>query len=246
MSDARKLTSAEFGELFPSYLCVLPVGALEPHGPHLPLDTDARISQYLAEEVAHSVPTVILPGIAYGSRTPATRVGGSRPGIIHLRASTLIDVVLDVLDAAFCHGARRFLLINAHYANSWILAEAVGQFADRHAEARVLVANWWDFQKEETRTRIAESSGVARDDDHHAGITETSIMMHIAPEMVRMDLICDSPLSRRVKYIVVPIPNDVQTEAGVIFRAVGASAEYGAQMCCEVIEKLVEAIERDL
>lgn len=240
------MTWPEYGQHVAKQITILPVGALAPHGPHLPLDTDSRIACYFADQAAAQVGGLVLPCLPYGQKTHAGRVGGEFPGAISTRTSSLINIVLDVLNASYEDGARRFFLINAHYANFWPLAEATEQFVTLRQDVKVVAASWWDFQLEKTREDIVRQTGVPRSEDHHAALVETSLMLHIDAASVRVDAICDNVSKRRARYLVAPFPSDLSTADGVVYRAVGSTAEIGERMCAEIVEGIVNALHREL
>src|SRR5580700_2294887 len=119
---------------------VLPVGATEQHGPHLPLNTDCLIPVGIAREVAARLPLVIGPPIRFGAKSrPLSGGGESFPGTVSLSGHTLIDTLHEVLAAFVRSGFRRLCLQNWHYENSGFLWEAADLTARRHPEVRIVV-----------------------------------------------------------------------------------------------------------
>lgn len=240
------LTWPEYRGHVSSGIVVLPVGAIDGHGPHLPLSTDTVISTYLAHALEPHLDVLVLPAIPYGRRTDPPASGGEFPGVTNLRASTLTEVVLDVLRASYRHGGRRFLLLDSHMANIGPVREAVDLFIEGAPGARVMAAAWWDVVSEDTRNAIARETGVGRHDDHHAAMVETSLMMHMAPDLVRHDLVGDDSIARRVRYLVLPVPEALKTRAGTVYRASRASAEIGERLVTEMVSNLVDAVKLEL
>lgn len=240
------MTWPEYRALVASRVVVLPVGAIDGHGPHLPLSTDTVIATRLAHELDRQLDILVLPAVPYGRRTDPAAGGGEFPGVTALRASTLTNVVLDLLRASYRQGARRFLILDSHKANVGALSEAVDLFIDGAPDARVMAAAWWDLVSETSRNLIAEETGVERRDDHHAATVETSLMLHVAPDMVRRELVGDDAAPRRVRYLVRPVPESLQTRAGVVYRASGASAGIGDRLMTEIVTNLVEAVQLEL
>ena len=222
------LSWPEYQRLIRTQLTVLPIGALEPHGPHLPLATDSIIADGLADAVSSMTGALVLPVISYGHRTSPIRMGGDFPGTVDLRASTLGCHVEDVLQACYQDGARSFLVLHAAYSNVAHVNDALARFVRQAPQSRVLSASWWDFATEQTRNAIAEETGVDRRDDHHAALVETSLVMHLAPHLVREHLIADDQVERRIRHQVLPAPPDLLTRTGVVYRAIGASAASAA------------------
>lgn len=240
-------TWVEYGERIRSHVVVLPVGAIEPHGPHLPLSTDTIIACHLAKAVEHNFNALVLPPIEYGLKTDPIRAGGAFPGVTNLRGSTLTHAVFDVLRASYASGGRTFLLVNAHIANVPVMHEAADIFLAVAPDALVMATSWWDFVSEGTRDRIAAETGVGRHEDHHAALVETSLLMHLSPNSVRADQIVDDDAGeRRARYVVMPPPRSLTTGRGVVYRAQGASHEIGRRLAAEIVSNLVDAVKQEL
>jgi len=105
---------------------------------------------------------------------------------------------------------------------------------------------WWDVVSKQTRNQIADETGVNRQDDHHAAMVETSLVMHFAPELVRHNLIADDDASRRARYLVIPVPDALKTRSGVVYRASAANATLGKRLVDEIISNLVAAVRMEL
>lgn len=241
-----ELTWLEYQEEVTRRVLVLPVGAVDGHGPHLPLSTDTVISSYMADALASHLDVLRLPAVPYGQRTDPPASGGQFPGVTSLRASTLTSVVLDILRASYQHGARRFLILDSHMANVGPVREAVYLFHDTAPEARVVVAAWWDLVSEGSRNEIARETGVSRHEDHHAAMVETSLAMYAAPGLVRLGLLGDDSASRRARYFVLPTPDALKTSGGVVYRAGRASTAIGKRLMTEIIANLVDAVRLEL
>jgi creatinine amidohydrolase len=171
------LTWSEAGERFGGgAVVVMPVGAsAKQHGPHLPLDTDARIARALAEGVMAALPVVVTPAVTYGYY-PAFR---DWPGSTHLSAATFQAVVTEMAESLARHGVRRIGVIN-----TGVSTEAPLQLVSRHMrEAHGL------------KMAVADIRALGRSADGalqqagggHADERETSLMLAVAPEAVRMD-----------------------------------------------------------
>ncbi|MGH3922654.1 MAG: creatininase family protein [Pseudonocardiaceae bacterium] len=240
------MTWREYQELLASRIVVLPIGAIDGHGPHLPLSTDTLVAQYMAHELESHLDVLVLPAVPYSQKTNPTSSGGEFPGVTDLRASTLTNIVLDLLRASYRHGARRFLILDSHMANVGTIRESVDLFIEGAPEARVMAAAWWDLVSEESRNAIAAETGVGRQDDHHAAMVETSLVMHVAPETVRHHLIGDDSIPRRARYLIRPVPDSLRTREGVVYSASRASAAIGERLMTEIVANLVKATKLEL
>jgi creatinine amidohydrolase len=105
---------------------------------------------------------------------------------------------------------------------------------------------WWDVTSEDTRNEIARETGVGRHEDHHAAMVETSLVMHIAPNLVRDDLLADDSISRRATYLILPVPESLKTKTGVVYRASKASPVIGERLLNEMVSNLVAAVKLEL
>ena len=240
-----EMTWADFQRLEDGY-AIVPVGAVEPHGPHLPLAADTMISDYFAARLARELGGFIAPSIGYGVATPPFRLGGTFPGVISISGATFMNLVGDVLSSLAGNGVRKFVVVNSAIDNISFLCEAARSLTEAVPDARVMIVNWWDVVGEKFRDALADETGVARRDDHHAAMVESSLVMHIAPGTVHPDQLTAQPGSdpapRRMSYHVYPLPPDAATGSGVVYSADKASADIGGRVAAQVERKLEAAV----
>lgn len=236
----------DFHERARDSYALLPVGAVEPHGPHLPLASDTMISEYFAGRLAHDLGAWIAPPIGYGVATPPARLGGNFPGVISISGSTFMNLISDVLASLARNGVRKFVIINSAIDNVSFLCEAARSLAEYVPDARVMIVNWWDVVGEQFRDGLADETGVAREDDHHAAMVESSLVMHVAPGAVHADkLSFRAPTGReprRMRYHVFPLPPDAATDSGVVYTADRASADIGQRVADQVTRNMEAAV----
>src|SRR5699024_1609531 len=247
----ESLAWQNFENLLDSAHAIVPVGAVESHGPHLPLTTDTIISEYFSARIAEQIPAYILPPVSYGVFTPPFRLGGDFLGVFDVSGSTFTALVEDLLSSIYGHGTRDVIIVNSAFGNISFLCAAAQQHHNRHPDARVMIVGWWDVVGEAFRNALAEETGVERRDDHHAAMVESSLLMHIAPELVHYDQFTNAsgPESgngpRRISYHMLPLPADCSTDTGIVYRADMATADIGARVCTQVTKNLVDAIHRE-
>ena len=150
---------------------LVPIGAVEQHGPHLPLGTDWYIATHLASRAAGDG-RLLLPGQPIGVSSEHMQFWGT----LTLSEGLLRDQEIAVGRAAAAHGVRRLVFVNGHGSNCAALQSAAE--ALRREDIHVFVFNWW----------ISIASVLADlfpDETAHAGAIETSAMLAIAPNLVR-------------------------------------------------------------
>jgi len=184
MTDLAKLTSPEARAFFHARtVAILPCGATEPHGPHLPVDTDVTIAVAHARRAAEKlealgVQALVLPPIAYG----ITNWTQGFPGRLSIRSGTLFALVEDLLSALEYEGIRQLVVVNAHLEpeNVRTLRNALLDRAERHKDR--VQAVFADV----TRRKFAERLGAEfQSGDCHAGSYETSLVLAAEPGSVR-------------------------------------------------------------
>ena len=184
MTDLSKLTSPEARAFFHARtIALLPCGATEPHGPHLPLDTDVTIAVAHARRAAQKLEALglqalVLPPLAYG----ITNWTQGFPGRISIRTGTLFALIEDLLSALEFEGIRQLVVVNAHLEpeNVRTLRNALLDRAERRAER--VQAVFADV----TRRKFAAKLGAEfQSGDCHAGSYETSLVLAADPGSVR-------------------------------------------------------------
>jgi creatinine amidohydrolase len=225
---------------------LMPVGSLEQHGPHLPLDTDSAIAESFARALGDAVEALVAPGLGYGYRSHPSSGGGEIfRATTSLSGAGLCQATRDVLSAFARHGYRDLVLVNGHYENAAFLVEAATLVSEQY-DVRVLSLNWWELVPAD---RLDEVFGGAFPgwEAEHAGIAETSLMMHFHPERVRADLISDRVAEiLPPTYTVVPERAGLVDPSGVLRTAAGSSADIGRRIAEEVLSAGEQILRREL
>jgi len=164
-------------------VAILPVGATEAHGPHLPLDTDVHIAVGAADRTAsrlaaEGTPALVLPPLAYGVSFAGTSFAGTLP----LHVETMTAVVRDVLVGLDRYGCTAAIIVNSHLepAHAEALKEGIAQA--EAATAGRLRAVFPDLREPRWSASLSEEF---RRGARHAGGYETSLMLVEAPDEVR-------------------------------------------------------------
>ncbi|MFC3283083.1 creatininase [Litchfieldella rifensis] len=224
---------------------VMPVGAIEQHGPHMSLNPDVLIPEHIACRVAErSKNMLVAPPIAYGYKSQVKSGGGNFfPGTTCVSGRSLEEYVYDVILAFLEHGNREFLIINGHFENSMFLVEAADR-AVKYArlsgiELKVVLLSYWDFISEATVKKVFPDgfSGWAVE---HGGVLETSIMLRIHPDLVDMSKVVDVPPAEFPPYDVFPPDPTWVPSSGTLSSPSQATSEKGEWILAECIEKIAE------
>jgi len=225
---------------------LLPVGALEQHGPHLPLGTDALLSTAVAADAARRVGGLVAPALSYGYKSQPKCGGGNHfCGTTSVDAATLIGSVRDAVREFARHGVKRLVLVNGHYENQWFLIEGIDlglRDLGPNAAMEVVRLEYWDFLTEKTLAAVFPDGfpGFALE---HAAVLETSMMLHYHPSLVRVDLIPSDPPADFPPYDVYPSRKHWVPLSGVLSSARGSDATKGRLISEEVARRMAEAIE---
>jgi creatinine amidohydrolase len=181
-----ELTSGEFAGLDPqSTMAVLPIAAIEQHGPHLAVSTDTVIAEGMIAEVVKQLPTelsiLILPTQAVGKSNEHLR----SPGTLTLSAETAIRAWTEIGESVFRAGLRKLIMVNSHGGNVDVINIVARELRVRFG--MLAVATQW--------SRLGRPAGLFSEQELavgiHAGDVETSLMLHFRHDLVRLDKAAD-------------------------------------------------------
>jgi len=218
---------------------VVPLGAVEQHGPHLPFATDAWIASALGERLCARVRSAVLgPTIALG----CSREHLAFPGTLDLRAATLEATLVDVGTSARRHGFRRLFVFSAHGGNAAVLDALSGRLEAACAPLDVVVVAELAAVTAALHA-AARALGVAPGAaGHHAGELETSIMTALRPGLVDVGALAPGRID---------VPDDPQAlfypslrahaPSGVVGDPSAPSAARGARYLEVWVDTLVSA-----
>ena len=225
----------------------LPVGALEQHGPHLPLGTDAILSAAVAQGAAGQTSGLVAPALAYGYKSQPKCGGGQHfPGTTSLDAQTLVHTVRDTVREFARHGVQKLVIVNGHYENQWFLIEGI-DLAMRElgrTPLTIMRLEYWDFFTPATLAK-AFPDGFPGYALEHAAVLETSMMLHYHPELVHIERIPNDPPADFPPYDIYPTRTEWVPPSGVLSSAKAATKEKGMAMVQELTTLISAAVKKE-
>jgi len=222
-SRLGNVTWTDLWSLSPRPIIAVPVGSCEQHGPHLPLDTDTRIAIALAEGLVSSFePGDVLIGPTMAATSSGEHAGF--PGTLSIGSDLVEQTIVELVRSA--DWSAGVVLVNGHAGNARPVQRAVNKLL---GEGRRVLA-WWPH---------------IRNGDAHAGESETSMMLALAPSLVRMsraeagrpEPIVDLLDELRANGVRAVSPN------GVLGDPRSATANHGKALLTRLIIDLVAAVD---
>ncbi|RHW29916.1 creatininase family protein [Oceanobacillus profundus] len=218
-----------------SKIAILPIGAVEAHGPHLPLGTDNLLAERLSEKLAERVNAFVLPTLPYGQVWSLRNF----PGSINISNDSLMNFLVDIGESLYKQGFTTFAMVNGHLGNGPALKDAARVLFENCPEMRVFYFFYPGMNKAAAEVRETKSS---HNTYFHACEIETSYMLYLAPEHVDMDkAITDIP-DIPIHADVTPTPWKEFTQTAVLGDAKLATEEKGKYIIDIAIENMAKLI----
>ena len=239
------LTAAQIAALPEQTVAVLPLGAIEQHGPHLPVSTDfvaaTEAARAAVQIAAASVPVVLLPGLAYTKSDEHHRFAGT----IWLSWDTLMRTLVDIGRSLRASGISRLLFVNGHGGNS-----ALGQVACREIRRQFGLRTFLAHLSVPVDQGGDGSAAGELGMGIHGGHAETSLMLHLRPDLVHMDLAVRRVPEHLADYQLIGFGKPVSFgwlsddfgPDGHIGDPTGATAEHGKAIFDGAVGRLVAVL----
>jgi creatinine amidohydrolase len=229
---------------------LIPLGATEQHGPHLPLGVDVYLPTGVAMRVAREVGGIVAPTIPYGYKSQPRSGGGERfPGTLGLDAHTFSLVLRDVIRGLGYHGARRLVVFNGHFENTWPSVEGVDLGLrelrrDGIDDMQVMRLEYWDFVGRDTLDKLFPD-GFPGTELEHASLLETSLMMVLRPDLVDMAKVPSDGPAKFPNYDRTPFREGLVPASGVLADARPSTTEKGELLIADHVARIVAAVRKE-
>lgn len=233
-----ELSGPALSELFesdPACLGLIPVGATEQHGPHLPTGTDTIIATALADALSATGGAVALPAIAVGaSWWHGTKLGGT----LALAGERVAELAVQQALWACNTGVRRLLFVNGHVGNTAPLWLACDRLRFERPELRIGVLEWWRLTPEISAAAVADA------EDWHAHRAETALMLALRPELVDLTAAKNTDEPDRTVGLVFRYAVAQVSTSGVTGSPSLATEEFGRQLWADILTAAAELLAR--
>ena len=229
---------------------LLPIGAMEQHGHHMPMNVDVLLPVEFARRTATRIGALVAPPFTYGYKSHQKSGGGNHlPGTTSLDGATLVAALRDVIKEFARHGVRRISLVNGHFENSWFIVEGI-DLALRELkwsginDMKIVVLSYWDFVDKATIARLYPN-GFTGWDLEHGGVLETSLMLALYPHHVNLERAVDHAPATFPPYDVYPVKPEWTPSSGTLSSPREASAEKGEILLQVCVDGIVAALEAE-
>jgi len=227
--SAETLTGHDF-ERACRDIAILPVGSVERHGDHLPLGTDTLIPGFISKKVAETLNCLVLPPVWYGS----CKAMRSFAGTFDIPEEVFYKYLKSIMVEAHRNGIKLLVVVNGHGGNSVPLAMAARE-ATRETDLSVLVVDWWRELGAEAMSRFSSPG--------HAGEDETSAMLAVNSDLVKMDLARSHEVQSPPFKLYSKKRDERLYRIALTGDATRASKEKGEELMRAVIIDLIKVIE---
>ncbi len=216
---------------------VLPVGAFEQHGPHLPLAMDTLVAVAISNAIADVVPVRQLPPVTIG----CSHEHASFPGTLSISATTLAAIVTDVAISLRAQGIEHLILVNGHGGN-YVLSNVVQQANAERPGSMALYPNRVDWDE----ARTAAGMTTTAHEDMHAGELEASILLAAWPEYIRdgwQEAWAGDDHTASDRRLLLTAGMDAYTTTGIIGRPSLATEAKGQAVLQTLGQNAVKVVE---
>ena len=214
-------------------IVILPVGATEQHGKHLPTGVDTFSAVAVAHGVSARTGIPVLPALNYGCSLGHSPTW---PGTLSLRPEILSAIVLNIAEWIHAAGFRRLVMLNGHVTNWAPLRCGLENIRHTYPDLRVNITSLWDISKRISEVYHRDARGF------HANAAETSVMLHLRPDLVHRDQIVDEPDRSACCFFSYRV--DQESVTGITGSPSLATAPVGAELLAWCIDEFSQRLEK--
>jgi len=216
-------------------MVILPIGATEQHGRHLPVGVDTLSAIAVAHGVSAKTGIPVLPALPYGCS-----LGHSKkwPGTLSLRPETLAKLVLEIAEWVYSAGFDRLLLLNGHVTNWAPLRCGLENVRHTYPDLRIALRSLWEIAPSIHQFYHQDAA------NFHANCAETSIMLAIRPDLVQIDKAVDEPDRSAACFFAYTV--NKESAYGAVGTPSKADLHFGKQILETCITDLSEQLKHAL
>lgn len=237
--NLRDLTWKEFDKLDRDKPVIIPTGAIEVYGPHLPMGSDSIVAEMVGTMIAEKLGLLITPTIPMGDslslKTPAF------PGTMVIKPENFKGYLEDVVESLIGWGFKNFFFFNTHVSNVFMITQ-LGWELEAKYKVKCASIDWWRFIQPHCEG-VCEHSGLMA--HGHASEAGTSVIKYLTPELVdEEETVCTLELFEdKFPEFKQYIPFDKYTDTGTMGDATKGTAEKGKIIIEKSVARIVEFIE---
>ena len=232
---AKECTRFEVEEkIHSNAYAILPVGACEQHGPHLPIGTDTYLAEYYSEKIASKINALIFPSVSFGY----SWVWKELPGTLTLSQETFNHLLVELMVSLIGKKKKKILIVNGHDSNCKGLRYAARDIRDKYPEIQVLIIFYPNMNDLYAKYMESEKwHGM-----FHAEEWETSLMLSAKEELVHMEkAVCEYP-QKPPLYGLDSSSLSTLSHSGIFGDATVATKEKGDNLIAELTDYLVDLL----
>lgn len=219
-------------------LVIIPTGAVEVYGAHLPVGTDTIVVTHIARRVGEELRAPVLPTLPVGY----SRSLGDFPGTLNISTATFSAYARETAESVIKWGAKRILFVNSHRGNVGPIGEVALELQEKHG-VRCAQVFWWDYIAGLVKD-IVETGAHA---NGHAAEIGTSCMLYLEPNLVVRDRITDDTPKSGVPFADITQYKGMRARSatGLVGDARAGSGEKGEEMVRRGVDRIVRFVREE-
>ncbi|MFP4403958.1 MAG: creatininase family protein [Nanoarchaeota archaeon] len=226
-----EMTSPEVKKLFSKGIALIPIGATEQHGPHLPMGTDTFYAEYITNKIGKELKLPVLPSVSFSVS------GYNFPyPTITIEPETITKYLNDICKSLKFHDVDKIFFIVGHGGENCAALETAAYIIARDNDVKIKIFYPWQFLPKELYKKM--------DDDWHAGFIETSEMLYLKPKLVKKKHIRKSSVPDYMKFIIDYKKTKEDQRQGVFGDPSNANSNIGKNNFKIIIESMIKEIKK--